>query len=112
VTWRVPLGDGAVPHVALEDCGYYARWLFDNPERANGMNLPSGAAVEGCLSPQLATLRMSRSGNDKDKLTPGMPVGSLEVVQLRKTTQAPPRRKIFSHIALAALRDGAGARIR
>jgi hypothetical protein len=39
VTWRVPLGDGTVPHVALEDCGYYARWLFDNPERANGMNL-------------------------------------------------------------------------
>jgi len=39
VTWRVPLGDGAVPHVALEDCGYYARWLFDNAERANGMNL-------------------------------------------------------------------------
>jgi hypothetical protein len=39
VTWRVPLGDGAVVHVALEDCGYYARWLFDNPERANGMDL-------------------------------------------------------------------------
>src|ERR1700756_5685363 len=39
VTWRVPLGNGAVPHVALEDCGYYARWLFDNPERASGMNL-------------------------------------------------------------------------
>ncbi|MBW7968576.1 NmrA family NAD(P)-binding protein [Bradyrhizobium sp. BR 10289] len=39
VTWRVPLGKGAVPHVALEDCGYYARWLFDHPERANGMNL-------------------------------------------------------------------------
>ena len=39
VTWRVPLGNGTVPHVALEDCGYYARWLFDNPERANGMNL-------------------------------------------------------------------------
>lgn len=39
VTWRVPLGSGAVPHVALEDCGHYARWLFDNPERANGMNL-------------------------------------------------------------------------
>ena len=70
---------------------------------------PSGAAVEGCLSRQLATLRMSRM--IRDKLTPGMPEGSLEVVQLRKTTQAPPRRKIFSHIALAALRDGAGARI-
>jgi hypothetical protein len=39
LTWRVPLGDGAVPHVALEDCGYYARWLFDNPQRANGMDL-------------------------------------------------------------------------
>ncbi|MDN7742264.1 NmrA family NAD(P)-binding protein [Burkholderia gladioli] len=39
VTWRVPLGNGAVPHVALEDCGYYARWLFDNRKRANGMNL-------------------------------------------------------------------------
>jgi hypothetical protein len=38
-TWRVPLGDGAVPHVAIEDCGYYARWIFDNPERSNGMNL-------------------------------------------------------------------------
>jgi hypothetical protein len=39
VTWRVPLGKGAVPHVSLEDCGYYVRWLFDHPERANGMNL-------------------------------------------------------------------------
>lgn len=39
VTWRVPLGDGAVPHVAIDDCGYYARWLFDNAERSNGMNL-------------------------------------------------------------------------
>src|SRR5262249_9748916 len=38
-TWRVPLGDGAVPHVAIEDCGYYVRWLFDHPERANGMDL-------------------------------------------------------------------------
>ncbi len=39
VTWRVPLGKGAVPHVALEDCGFYVRWLFDHPERTNGMNL-------------------------------------------------------------------------
>jgi hypothetical protein len=39
LTWRVPLGSGAVPHVALEDCGFYVRWLFDHPERANGMNL-------------------------------------------------------------------------
>lgn len=39
VTWRVPLGEGALVHVALEDCGYYVRWLFDNSERANGMDL-------------------------------------------------------------------------
>jgi hypothetical protein len=39
VTWRVPLGNGAVPHVALDDCGYYVRWLFDHPRLANGMNL-------------------------------------------------------------------------
>lgn len=39
LTWRVPLGDGAVVHVALDDCAYYARWLFDNPARANGMDL-------------------------------------------------------------------------
>src|ERR1700679_238160 len=39
VTWRVPLGEGAVPHVSLEDCGFYVRWLFDHPERANGMDL-------------------------------------------------------------------------
>src|ERR1700746_2516554 len=25
VTWRVPLGEGAVPHVSLEDCGFYVR---------------------------------------------------------------------------------------
>ncbi|GKT43482.1 NmrA-like family domain-containing protein 1 [Colletotrichum spaethianum] len=39
VTWRVPLGNGSVPFVALEDCGYYVKWLFDNYERAHGMNL-------------------------------------------------------------------------
>ncbi|MGO1164157.1 NmrA family NAD(P)-binding protein [Brucella sp. C7-11G] len=39
LTWRVPLGQGAVVHVALEDCAYYVRWLFDHPERANGMDL-------------------------------------------------------------------------
>jgi hypothetical protein len=39
LTWRVPLGEGAVPHVALEDCGYYVRWLFDHPQLANGMDL-------------------------------------------------------------------------
>ena len=39
VTWRVPLGHGAVPHVSLDDCEHYVRWLFDNPQRSIGMNL-------------------------------------------------------------------------
>lgn len=39
VTWRVPLGEGAVAHVALEDCEYYVRWLFDHQAEANGMDL-------------------------------------------------------------------------
>jgi hypothetical protein len=38
-TWRVPVGDGAVVHVSLDDCEHYARWLFDHPERSNGMDL-------------------------------------------------------------------------
>lgn len=52
LTWRVPLGHGAVPHVSLEDCGYYARWLFDHSERANGMNLE--VAIEHVEYHQLA----------------------------------------------------------
>ncbi|RDW69877.1 NmrA-like family-containing protein 1 [Coleophoma cylindrospora] len=39
VTWRAPLGAGAVPHVALDDCAEYVRWLFDHAPRANGMDL-------------------------------------------------------------------------
>lgn len=47
VTWRVPLGDGAVVHVALEDCGYYVRWLFDHQDRANGLDLEVAIAHIG-----------------------------------------------------------------
>ncbi|KAH6999340.1 hypothetical protein EDB80DRAFT_583185 [Ilyonectria destructans] len=40
LTWRVPLTpDGAVVHVALDDCGFYVRWLFDNPDEADGRDL-------------------------------------------------------------------------
>lgn len=39
VTWRVPLGEGAVCHVDLDDCAHYVRWLFDHQERANGLDL-------------------------------------------------------------------------
>jgi hypothetical protein len=40
LTWRLPLGnDGAVPHTSLDDLAHYARWLFDDPDRADGMDL-------------------------------------------------------------------------
>uniref|UniRef100_A0A0B7K5L8 NmrA-like domain-containing protein n=1 Tax=Bionectria ochroleuca TaxID=29856 RepID=A0A0B7K5L8_BIOOC len=39
VLWVAPLGDGAVPHVSLDDCEHYVRWLFDHPERSDGMDL-------------------------------------------------------------------------
>ncbi|KAM0452031.1 hypothetical protein ACHAPV_009755 [Trichoderma viride] len=39
VTWKVPLGSGAVAHVDLEDCEHYVRWLFDHQYRSNGLDL-------------------------------------------------------------------------
>jgi hypothetical protein len=43
VTWRLPLtADGAVAHTSLDDCAYYARWLFDHHEDGDGMNLEVG----------------------------------------------------------------------
>ncbi|KAH7141921.1 NmrA-like family protein [Dactylonectria macrodidyma] len=53
VTWRVPLGQGAVPHVSLDDCEHYVRWLFDHPERAIGMNLE--VAIDHISYADLAT---------------------------------------------------------
>lgn len=61
VTWRVPLGAGAVPHVALEDCGFYARWFFDNPDRANGMNLE--VAIEHIPYDKLAAAFQAVTGH-------------------------------------------------
>jgi hypothetical protein len=41
--WKVPLANGAVPFTALEDCGYYVKWLFDNnAEAADGLDLEVG----------------------------------------------------------------------
>jgi uncharacterized protein YbjT (DUF2867 family) len=39
VVWKVPLGEGAVAHVALDDCAHYVRWLFDHQDESNGMDL-------------------------------------------------------------------------
>lgn len=40
LTWRVPLtADGAIPHIALDDCGYYVKWLIEHPDEADGLDL-------------------------------------------------------------------------
>ena len=47
MTWRVPLGNGAVPHVALCDCGHYVRWIFDHQREASGLDLQVAIAHIG-----------------------------------------------------------------
>ncbi len=37
--FSVPLGDGAIPMIHLDDRGEYARWVFDHPDQSAGMNL-------------------------------------------------------------------------
>ncbi|KAA8571837.1 hypothetical protein EYC84_001802 [Monilinia fructicola] len=40
LAFSAPLGPrGSAPLIALEDLGKYARWVFDHPERSNGLNL-------------------------------------------------------------------------
>lgn len=37
--FAAPIGDGSIPLIALDDLGYYARYVFDNPEKNAGVNL-------------------------------------------------------------------------
>jgi len=39
VVFAAPLGDARCPLIYLPDYGRYARWLFDTPNRSNGLNL-------------------------------------------------------------------------
>jgi hypothetical protein len=39
LVFSAPLGPGRPPLIHLADLGRYARWLFDHPERSNGMTL-------------------------------------------------------------------------
>lgn len=47
VTWRVPLGSGEVAHVSLDDCEQYVRWIFDNPDKSDGLDLQVSIAHIG-----------------------------------------------------------------
>lgn len=35
----IPLGQGAIPMIHLDDLGEYARWIFDHPDQSAGMDL-------------------------------------------------------------------------
>jgi len=39
VVFSAPVGNGEPPLIYLADLGRYARWIFDNPDRSNGLNL-------------------------------------------------------------------------
>ncbi|KAI1325195.1 hypothetical protein F5Y16DRAFT_378584 [Xylariaceae sp. FL0255] len=40
--WRMPLKDGSILFTVLEDCGVFAKWMFDHPDEADGLNLGVG----------------------------------------------------------------------
>jgi hypothetical protein len=62
VFWRVPLTEeGAVLHVLLGDCAFYVHWLFDHPERADGIDLE--VAVEHAHYTDLAAAFQKMTGN-------------------------------------------------
>jgi NmrA-like family len=42
--FRIPLAEGAMPFIHLDDLGTYARWILDNPSRSNGMDLEIATA--------------------------------------------------------------------
>ncbi|OQD81632.1 hypothetical protein PENANT_c026G11844 [Penicillium antarcticum] len=37
--FEVPLGNGLVPFVHLEDLGHYVHWIFSNPDQSAGLNV-------------------------------------------------------------------------
>jgi hypothetical protein len=54
--FRLPLGQGAMPFICLEDLGSYAQWILEHPSQSNGMELEiatvhaSGADIEAAFS--------------------------------------------------------------
>jgi hypothetical protein len=37
--WRIPLGQGAIPFTAVDECGVYVKYLFDHVDEADGLDL-------------------------------------------------------------------------
>lgn len=58
--FRIPLGDGVIPYVCLDDLGYYVRWVFEHPEKSAGLNLE--IAVEDVSLQQIAEVFTAVTG--------------------------------------------------
>lgn len=58
--FRIPIGDGIIPYVCLDDLGYYVRWVFEHPEQSAGLNLE--IAVEDVSLKQIAEVFTAVTG--------------------------------------------------
>lgn len=45
MVFKAPVGNGRPPMICLEDLGGYAKWIFDHPDEASGMNLRVATAL-------------------------------------------------------------------
>jgi hypothetical protein len=54
--FRLPLGDGAIPFVHLDDLGHYVNWIFANPNESAGVNVKVAVAhVPGAYLAEIFT---------------------------------------------------------
>jgi hypothetical protein len=58
--FKLPLGDGAIPFIHLDDLGGYVHWAIMNVERSNGMDL--GIATAHVSGQEIATSLTTTTG--------------------------------------------------
>ena len=59
--FKLPIGQGAVPFIHLEDFARYVPWVFSNPSESNGLVL--GIATAHVHGPELARAFTAVTGN-------------------------------------------------
>jgi hypothetical protein len=58
--FRLPIGDGTIPYVCLDDLGYYVRWILEHPDKSASLNLE--IAVEDVSLGQIAEVFTAVTG--------------------------------------------------
>jgi len=61
-SFNLPLGDGAVPFVHLDDFGRYVDWIFSNPKESAGMDL--GISTSHVSGQEIAAAFTGIAGKD------------------------------------------------